>query len=226
MILLTAFIGGLLSFLSPCVLPLIPALIAFAASGSLETLKSQKKFKILFKTLVFILGFTTIFVIFGMTAGQIGSWFNTYIYVLRFIGGAIVILFGLWQIGILKIGFLNRQLTFAGKDFSKLGNFGIFLAGAAFAGAWTPCVGPILAGILLIAANEGTALKGFILLLFYSAGFAVPLIIAALLIDKFIAFFNVMKKYFRTIEIISGLLMIAVGILIITNGFVKIQSQL
>jgi len=223
MIYVTSFIGGLLSFLSPCVLPLIPVFISFAASQSLEDLRSQRQAKILPKILIFISGFTVVFVILGMTAGQLGSWFTSYAHLIRYIGGAIVILFGLWQLGVLKVGFLNKQLSFSGKDFSKLGGFGVFIAGAAFAGAWTPCVGPILATILLIAANEGTAFKGFVLLLFYSLGFAIPLVIAALLINKFITFFNFIKKYFRMIEIISGLLLIAVGVLIITNWFMKLQ---
>ena len=218
---LTSFLAGLATFISPCILPIIPAFISFAAGGS-----DQSSKKIFFKTLMFTLGFSVVFVILGISSGWLGGLIGANKTVLRYIGGALVIIFGFHIAGFFKIDFLYKRFSAFDKVSSAAGSAGAFLVGAAFALGWTPCVGPVLASVLILASTGGNASFGFWLLLCYSLGIAVPFLLTSLFINKFLKFFDVIKKYYRIVEIISGIVLIAAGVLIIFNGFTVITSYI
>lgn len=219
-----SFTAGLLSFISPCILPLIPAFISFITGISLENLqKKEQPLKIVFlKTLVFVAGFSLVFIVLGLSASWLGGVLGEYKSVLRYAGGAVVIIFGLHICGIYKIKFLYRQVSSSGLVSSGAGWAGSFFVGAAFAMGWTPCVGPILASILLVASTQGSVLSGFWLLVFFSLGLGIPFILTSLFISRFLKFSGFLKKYYKLIEIFSGILLILVGILLITDGFSKV----
>jgi cytochrome c-type biogenesis protein len=222
-----AFAAGLLAFISPCILPLIPAFISLITGLSLNEINSSKK-TVFLKTLIFILGFSSVFIMLGMSAGVLGGFFEQNRNALRIAGGVIVIIFGLHIAGVFKIGFLNRQFSLNGaiERFFGKGGFASFFTGCAFALGWTPCVGPVLASILMLASGEGSVFMGFWLLAFFSLGLAVPFILTAVFIDRFVSVFGIIKKYYRQIEIISGILLISVGILLINDGFFKITTMI
>ncbi|MDR3113255.1 MAG: cytochrome c biogenesis protein CcdA [Endomicrobium sp.] len=222
-----AFAAGFLAFISPCILPLIPAFISLITGLSLNEINSSKK-TVFLKTLIFILGFSSVFIMLGMSAGALGGFFEQNRNALRIAGGIIVIIFGLHIAGVFKIGFLNRQFSLNGtieRFFGKSG-FAAFFTGCAFALGWTPCIGPVLASILMLASGEGNVFIGFWLLTFFSLGLTVPFILTAVFIDRFVSFFGIIKKYYRQIEIISGILLICVGILLINDGFFKITTTI
>ena len=220
-----SFIAGIITFISPCVLPLIPAYITLVTGISLNQLSEKNNLsKIFLSSTVFVSGFTAIFVVLGISATYIGSFFLNNINILRWIGGIIVIVFGLHLMGIFKISFLYKQMSFL-KPIEKSGNyFTIFLIGCAFAFGWTPCVGPVLASILVLASSQETVHRGAVLLFFYSLGLGIPFILTALFINKFLTIFKFIKKYYKIIEFVSGVLLISIGILLITNSFDKITT--
>jgi cytochrome c-type biogenesis protein len=224
--LLASFAAGILTFVSPCVLPLIPAFISFITGASIEDLRDYKASlrKTFIKTLIFVSGFGTVFVIFGLSASWLGNVLIEYRDWLRYIGGAAVIIFGLHLSGLFRIKFLYRQTGVSDKVKSGATGAGAFLVGAAFALGWTPCVGPILSSILILASTRGSAMSGFWLLLAYSLGLGLPFIATSLFINWFLRFFNFIKKYYAVIEIVSGMLLILVGLLVITDGFSKITE--
>ncbi|MCL2144637.1 MAG: cytochrome c biogenesis protein CcdA [Endomicrobia bacterium] len=224
--LLASFAAGILTFVSPCVLPLIPAFVSFITGASIEDLRDQKTSlrKTFIKSVVFVLGFGAVFIILGLSASWLGGVLIEFREWLRYIGGAIVIIFGLHMAGIFRIKFLYRQASASGKIKSGATWAGTFFVGAAFALGWTPCVGPILSSILILASAAGSAASGFWLLLFYSLGLGIPFILTSLFISWFLRFFNFIKKYYRIVEIISGILLVTVGALIITDGFSKITE--
>jgi len=207
---------------SPCILPLIPAYLAFITGISIDELKdSQEKIRnlkrILYETLLFILGFSFVFVILGASATYLGSLISSYQKILRIVGGIIVIIFGLYLTGLLKIKPLQYEKRIHLK--AKPTNlFGSFLIGSVFALGWSPCVGPILASILAYAATQETLSQGILLLGLYSLGLGVPFLLTALAINTFLNFFQRIRKYLRKISIASGLLLIAIGFLIIFRG--------
>ncbi len=220
---LTGFVAGILTFVSPCVLPLIPAYITLVTGISLNRLSEKNNLlKIFLSSVVFVAGFTTVFVILGVSATYIGSFFLNNINILRWIGGITVIIFGLHIAGIFKISFLYKQTSFFKPMEQNVNYITVFFIGCAFAIGWTPCVGPILSSILVLASTQETVNKGAILLISYSLGLGVPFILTALFINKFLTIFNFIKRYYRTIEIISGILLMAIGILLITDSFNKI----
>ncbi len=224
--LLTAFIFGLLSFISPCVLPIIPGYISFISGHTLDDIKGDNKsaaHAVMINSLVFIAGFTLIFVLMGAAATSIGQLLNDNLNLISKIAGGIIIIFGLHMIGIFKIGFLNYEKRFHLQE-KKLGILGSFTVGAAFAFGWTPCIGPVLAGILAIASQQDTVLQGIVLLFVYSLGLGIPFFLTAISINKFFNVFNRIKKHFHTIEIIGGVMLVAVGILMITNYLTIIAS--
>lgn len=217
-----AFGSGLLSFFSPCVLPLIPAYICFITGLSIEELSiSQEKRDIkpiLAEAVLFILGFSAVFIILGASATFLGSYLLAKQKIFRIIGGAVVILFGLHLIGFFKIRPLQheKRIHFKTKPFHMLGSF---LIGAAFGFGWTPCIGPLLGGILILAATRETLSEGVLLLSSYSLGLAVPFLLASLGIGWLLSLFTRIKKYFKLISVASGALLIIVGIWIIKGGF-------
>lgn len=220
--LLVAFGAGIASFLSPCILPLIPAYLAFITGISIDELKdSQEKIKnlkrILYETLLFILGFSFVFVTLGASATYLGGLIPSYQKILQVVGGGLIILFGLYLTGLLKIKPLQYEKRIHLK--AKPTNlFGSFLIGSVFALGWSPCVGPILASILAYAAIQKTLSQGILLLSLYSLGLGVPFLLTALAINTFLNFFQRIRRYLRGISIASGLLLIIVGLLLIFRG--------
>ena len=220
---LASFLAGILTFISPCILPLIPVYITLVTGLSIEEMDNKKNLLSVFLSSVcFVLGFTTVFVFLGLSVTFIGQFFLNNINILRTIGGIIIIIFALHLLGIFKIKILYKQFSWLDKIKKTSNYFTIYLIGCAFAFSWTPCVDPILASILIMAATQGTIAKGTFLLLIYSLGLAIPFILTALFINRFFVVFNTLKKYYRLIEIISGTLLILIGILIISGGFNKI----
>lgn len=224
-----AFLAGVFSFLSPCVLPLVPSYVSFITGVSFEDLKEgtdRKKIRFLTITnsLAFICGFSLIFIALGASSSVVGQFFFNYQDWIRIVGGVLVILFGLFISGIVKIDFLTRERKFhmSGKP---AGYIGSFLVGMTFAAAWTPCIGPILGTILLYASSHGSAAYGFKLLSVYSLGLAVPFFLSSLMFNTFLSYSAKIRKYMRVIMLSSGALLIIFGILLLTNN-VRLLSAL
>ena len=218
-----SLLAGILTFISPCILPLIPVYITLVTGLSIEELDNRKNLLSVFlSSICFVLGFTTVFVFLGLSVTIIGQFFLNNIDILRTVGGIIIIVFGLHLLGIFKIKLLYKQFGWMDKIKRTSNYFTIYLIGCAFAFSWTPCVDPILASILIMAATQGTIAKGTFLLLIYSLGLAIPFILTALFVSKFLTLFNSLKKYYKVIEIVSGTLLILMGILVISGGFNKI----
>ena len=210
-----AFGAGLISFLSPCVLPLIPGYISYISGQNLEQIV-EKKQKILAKTIIFSLGFSLVFISFGATASYFGSFLINYSNTLRIIAGIIIIIFSLQIMGVLKLNILNKEKRFYTKNYSN-NLFFPFLVGTAFAFGWTPCIGPVLGSILTLAAVETSIAQGVILLSFYSLGLAIPFILSGYAITKFLSVSKNLKSKMRLISLIGGSILLITGILILTN---------
>lgn len=222
---IAAFVAGLLSFLSPCILPLVPGYISFISGLSLEEINDKSKrsdnsfFRVLIGALFFIFGFSFVFILLGASATFIGQFLQEYSIWFKRIGGIVIIFFGLHMIGILNIKFLNFQKKYqTTKNISFNIFFTPFLVGLAFAFGWTPCIGPILAAILVYAGTQDTIIKGITLLSLYSLGLGIPFLITALAVNQFYKFSVKIKKYFRIIELIGGILLITIGIFIFTDS--------
>ena len=211
-----AFLAGFISFLSPCVLPIIPGYISYISGTSLNKINEKKKNLIVTKTIFFTLGFSFIFMILGSTASFAGKFFLSNSNFFRMIAGIIIIFFSLQLIGIINFNFLNKDIRFFTNKYSDNLTFP-FLIGAAFGFGWTPCIGPILGSILMMASLEENINQGIILLLFYSLGLAIPFIISGVLIDKFLLFSKRIKKYILTITKAGGIILLLTGIAILTN---------
>jgi len=211
-----AFFAGLISFLSPCVLPLIPGYISYISGTSLDKIKERKENLIIFKTIFFTLGFSFIFITLGSTASFLGSFFLTNSNILRIIAGIIIIFFSLQIIGIINFNFMNKDIRFFTNKYSDNLTFP-FIVGAAFAFGWTPCIGPILGSIITLAALEENIGRGILLLSLYSLGLAIPFIICGFLFDKFLLFSKSVRKYMSIITKIGGTILLLTGIAILTN---------
>ena len=216
-----AFLAGLVSFASPCVLPLIPSYVSFTTGLSLDELTGEKgKFKVkgitVFSSILFILGFTSVFVAFGATASLIGDLMRQYIGLVGKIAGALIIVFGLYMMGVLKFKFLMREKRVAVRK-KRLGPIGSVLVGMAFAAGWTPCIGPILSSILILASQGETTYQGMLLLSVYSLGLGIPFLLSALLIDSFMNLFQRVKRHLQTVERVGGAFLVVMGVLIFTN---------
>ena len=211
-----AFLAGLISFLSPCVLPLIPGYISYISGTSLDKIKEKKTNLIVFKTIFFTLGFSFVFIALGSSASFIGKFFLINSDILRIIAGVIIIFFSLQIIGIINFNFMNRDIRFFTEKYSVNLTFP-FVVGAAIGFGWTPCIGPILGSIIALAALEENVGKGILLLSFYSLGLAIPFIISGVLINKFLLFSNNFKKYMSIILKVGGAILLLTGIAILTN---------
>jgi cytochrome c-type biogenesis protein len=225
-----AFFAGLLSFLSPCVLPLVPSYISFITGVSFEDLKSSDdrkriRFLTITNSLAFIAGFSLIFVALGASSSVVGQFLFEYQDWIRIIGGILVIFFGLFVSGVLKLDFLTRERKFhlTGKP---AGYIGTFFVGMTFAAAWTPCIGPILGTILVYASSKGSAAYGFKLLSVYSLGLALPFFLSSLMFNSFLSYSGKIRRYMRWIMIVSGLLLIIFGLLLLTNNVRQLTSFL
>ena len=218
-----AFVAGVLTFLSPCILPLIPVYISYITGISFDELKEGKakdiRKKTLTHSLLFILGFSMVFVALGASASYVGQLLIVHKATMARIGGAIIILFGLYLMGVFKLDFLGKEKRI-GVKLHKGSKIGSVLFGITFAAAWTPCVGPILGSILMLAGATESMFQGVWLLSVYSLGIAVPFIISALLINSFLAYFARFKKYIGAVRFICGLFLIIVGILLILGRFI------
>jgi cytochrome c-type biogenesis protein len=216
-----AFVAGVLSFLSPCVLPLLPSYVSFITGLSFEYLTSginRKKVQYLTITnsLAFIFGFSAVFIALGASSSVIGRFLFDYQEWIRIIGGILVIIFGLFVAGFLKLDFLmkDRKLHLSGKP---AGYIGTFFVGMTFAAGWTPCIGPILGTILVYASSKASAVYGLKLLAVYSAGLALPFLLSSLAINSFLSYSKKVMRYMKVIMVISGLLLILFGIMLLTN---------
>jgi len=212
--LMIAFGAGLISFLSPCVLPLIPGYISFISGSSLNELLTNKKINII-PLILFTLGFSFVFIMFGAAASYLGQVLLQNSQTLRIIAGLVIIIFSLQLIGIINIGFLN----FEKKIYTKKNNniWFSFIIGMAFGFGWTPCIGPILGSILALASTEETILKAIILLSFYSLGLAIPFILSGYLMQRFLMFSKNFKKNIILVSKGGGAILLITGILILTN---------
>ncbi len=227
---LIAFSAGVLSFLSPCILPLFPSYITYITGRSFEDIKSSGKFSDITKltglnSLFFILGFSIIFVLLGLTLSYFGSFFGIKRIWLERIGGVLIILFGLNIMGVIKIKFLNqgKGISLKRKNFSYLGSL---LVGMAFAFGWTPCVGPILSSILIYASTLESLPKATTLLLAYSMGLGLPFFIASLAINQFLFLFAKFKNFMRFAPLVSGVFLILMGVILFFGQFSMIAGLL
>ena len=211
-----AFFAGLISFLSPCVLPLIPGYISYISGASLDKLIEKKSNLVVIKTIFFTLGFSLVFISLGLTASFFGKFLLDNSDFLRIIASIIIIFFSLQLIGIINFKFMNKDIRIFTEKYNQNLAFP-FLVGAAFGFGWTPCIGPILGSILTLAAIEENASKGLLLLSSYSLGLAIPFIISGILIDKFMFFSKRAKKYISSITKFGGIILLLTGIAILTG---------
>ena len=225
---LATFVAGVLSVLSPCVLPLVPGYVSLISGATVEDLQAKDRRMlgtVMLHSLTFILGFSIVFITLGAVATGVGQFANQYHNLLAKVAGIIVILFGLHLTGLLKIKALyaDKRLHDVKGGSSALGSFAV---GFAFAFGWTPCIGPILATILVFAGAQETVIKGVALLAIYSLGLAVPFLLTSLGVDRFLAFYSRFRRHLHTVEVISGVLLIAVGVLIFMNNLKLLSGYL
>ena len=222
-----AFLAGLISFLSPCVLPLIPGYISYISGTSLEKLIEKKNNLVVVKTIFFTLGFSFVFITLGSTVSFLGKFFLNNSNILGIVAGIIIIFFSLHLIGIINFKFMNKDIRIFTNQYSYNLAFPL-LVGAAFGFGWTPCIGPILGSILTLAAIEENFSKSILLLSFYSLGLAIPFIISGILIDKFLFFSKNFRKYTSAITKVGGVILLLTGIAVLTGqlqvlGFVILE---
>jgi cytochrome c-type biogenesis protein len=225
---LAAFLAGVLSFLSPCVLPLVPGYVSLISGASVEDLQSSERRMlrtVMLHSLTFVLGFSVVFITLGAVATGVGQIVNEYHSLLSKIAGIVVIIFGLHLTGLLKIKALyaDKRLHEVKGGATAVGSFAV---GFAFAFGWTPCIGPILATILVLAGAQETVWKGVVLLAIYSLGLAVPFLLTSLGVDRFLAFYGRFRRHLHTVEVCSGVLLIAIGVLIFLNNLRLLSGYL
>jgi cytochrome c-type biogenesis protein len=221
-----AFVAGLISFLSPCVLPLVPGYVSLISGVGVEQLKLQEGQlfrKVMFNSAAFIIGFSIVFITLGAISTEVGQVLAQYKSLLARIAGVVIILFGLHLTGIFQIKALLADTRLHGLKGSSSA-WGAFVIGFAFAFGWTPCVGPILAVVLGFAAAQDTVWKGIFLLAIYSAGLAVPFLLTSLGIERFLKFYNRFKFHMHAVEVASGVLLIGLGILLVMGRFTLISG--
>ena len=229
-----AFAAGLISFLSPCVLPLVPGYVSFISgvsfseirdrTGGYAPLRKERK-ALLLNSILFIAGFSAVFILLGATATWLGSFLSSKISVLSKIAGVVIIFFGIYKMGLIRTHFFYKEARFQLRD-RKFGYAGAVLIGAAFAFGWTPCIGPILAGILTYAGTLEKVNQGVFFLFVDSLGLGIPFLLTALGINRFWGLFNRVKKYFKILEITSGVVMVLMGVLIYSNKLILIPVYL
>lgn len=218
-----ALTAGILSFLSPCVLPLVPPYICFIAGTSIDQLTGDDELdpaigrRIFISAVAFVLGFSTVFVLLGATASYLGQLVGDHLELLSKIAGAVIILLGLHFMGLLKIGLFYKEARFEGPS-KPIGLVGAYVVGLAFAFGWTPCVGPVLAAVLFYAAQESSIWKGVSLLGVYAAGLGIPFLLAALAGKPFLRFMQRFKKHLGLVEKLIGVLLVITGVLFLTGS--------
>lgn len=220
--LFAAFSAGLLSFVSPCVLPLVPSYVSYISGLTVEQLADttqRQRFRkaIILNSLLFIAGFSAVFIAFGASASLIGQMLITYQEYIRKIGGVLIVIFGLYLLGVLNMGFLATEKRFHFRN-RPAGYAGSFLIGIAFAAGWTPCVGPVLGTILLYASTSDALANGVALLTAYSLGLGLPLFLTALGVDRFLTYFKQVRGYLWGVSAVSGVLLVVVGVMLYANS--------
>ena len=225
---IAAFFAGLISFLSPCVLPLVPGYVSLISGAGIEELKSaegQLMRRVMVNSIGFILGFSVVFITLGAISTEIGQIAARYKHTLSIVAGVVIIIFGLHLTGIFKIKALYMDARLHSvKGGSTI--LGAFLIGFAFAFGWTPCLGPILSAILVVASQEDKVVRGILLLTVYSLGLAVPFLMTSLLMERFLKFYSRFRSHMHALEIASGGLLIALGVLLVIGRFTLISSWL
>ena len=224
-----AFVAGVVSFLSPCVLPLVPGYISMLSGATMEELKSGEVpglvGKIFRNSLAFVAGFSLVFIVLGASATAVGEFLKSQRTIFNIVGGIVIIVFGLHLTGLIKIPLLYRDARMNTAQ-PRRGLLGAFLLGFAFAFGWTPCIGPILSGILYLAANGETVYQGMFLLAVYSAGLAIPFLLTGLGLSQFMRFYSGFRKHLQVVEVASGVLLIAIGVLVALNKFTVLSGYL
>ncbi len=222
--LVTVFAAGAVSFLSPCVLPLVPGYISFVTGGSRRKFADDDSLGANWHTLInsmyFVLGFTTIFVLLGATATALGAVFRSYLYEANLIGGAVVIIFGVFTTGLVPIPWFDREMRFHPRP-HVAGPWTSYLLGLAFAFGWTPCIGPVLGAILTLSAANATVGTGVALLFVYSIGLGMPFILAALFMHRFISGMPTLRYAGRYLRILAGMIMIVMGFAMMTGQLTR-----
>jgi cytochrome c-type biogenesis protein len=221
---LVAFAAGLLSFLSPCVLPLVPSYVGFLTGMTLPEVTGRRRVA-LTHALLFVGGFSLIFILLGASATALGRALNFYQVWLQRVGGALIILFGLLCLGVFNLKLLSQERRLH-LERKPVGYLGSALVGMAFAAGWTPCIGPVLGGILGLAATSADVSRGMLLLAVYSAGLALPFLIAAVAVDSFLDWFQRFRRFLPWVMRISGVLLVFVGILLVTGEFTRLAGWL
>jgi cytochrome c-type biogenesis protein len=221
-----ALAAGVLSFLSPCVLPLVPSYLSFVTGMNLDELQERgDRAHVLTHSILFVSGFTAVFVTLGATASFLGQFAIAYKVWLARIGGALIVVLGLHLLGVFRIGALmrERRVQLSDKPEGFVGTIGV---GAAFAAGWTPCIGPVLGGILTLAGTRETVWSGVALLLVYSIGLAIPFLLAALALDRFLITFRRFRSWIPWMERASGALLVVLGLLLLTGSFTVLSNWL
>ena len=218
---LAAFAAGLISFLSPCVLPLVPPYLVYLTGATIEHVANDEEVRasrraVMISALAFVLGFSTVFVALGASASFIGGFIRAWSAQFSILAGVVIIVMGLHFLGLTRIGLLMREGRMTMPK--PVGLWGAYVMGLAFAFGWTPCIGPILAAILSVAASEATVTKGAGLLAVYSAGLGIPFLVAAFMIEQFSSVFARMKKHLLTVERVMGALLVLTGVAFLTGG--------
>jgi cytochrome c-type biogenesis protein len=219
-----AFVAGVLSFLSPCVLPLVPSYLGFLTGMTLPE-ASVRRHRVLLHALLFVGGFSLVFILLGASATALGRALNYYQIWLQRVGGVLIILFGLVCLGAFNLRLLSRERRIQ-LDRKPVGYLGSALVGMAFAAGWTPCIGPVLGGILGLAATSGDVSRGMALLAVYSAGLALPFLIAAVAVESFLEWFQRFRRFLPWVMRISGALLVIVGVLLLTGEFTRMAGWL
>ena len=219
-----AFTAGLLSFLSPCVLPLVPSYIGFLTGMAVPEAANRRRVTVT-HALLFVLGFTLVFLALGAGASAFGTALKTQKTLIARIGGVLIIIFGIWTVGLIKLPFLEREQRVYLEE-KPVGYLGSALVGMAFAAGWVPCIGPILGAILGLAATQADFSRGMALLAAYSIGLAVPFLVAALALDWFLAWFKNFRRHLGTVKLVSGILLIVVGVLMVSGEFTRLAGWL
>jgi cytochrome c-type biogenesis protein len=221
---LVAFAAGLLSFLSPCVLPLVPSYVGFLTGMTLPEVTGRRRVALI-HALLFVGGFSLVFILLGASATALGRALNYYQVWLQRIGGALIILFGLVCLGVFNLSPLSQERRFH-LERKPVGYLGSVLVGMAFAAGWTPCIGPVLGAILGLAATSADVSRGMLLLAVYSAGLALPFLLAAVAVDSFLDWFQRFRRFLPWVMRISGAMLIVVGMLLITGEFTRLAGWL
>jgi len=223
--LFSAFIAGLLAFISPCILPLVPVYISLMSSKTIyksESIKVSERLYLFISSIFFVLGFSIVFIILGSTATIIGQVLKDYTSIIGRIGGVILIIFGLQYTGLLRIHFLNMEKRFNIPASLKSGYAGSFLIGVVFSFGWVPCVGMILSGIILLASQLDTLFQGMLLLGVFSLGLGIPFVLASIFISFFSNFLKKINKHLNVVSIISGIFLVALGIVFVTDSMTSV----